>query len=350
MAIEETSENTSDDNARHERVSETISQFAARVLGQLSLVAWLPAGALVLALTFVLKLNSVLDNKPMDAGVAIGRAFDEMTKIGFVGALLLFAIVIVLTVLTQVFAFDAILVLEGYWGTSRVVELIAKWRCAHFRNQCTDLCRRRDDLFQEAQRAARAEIERRRAKAISRQGASDEIERARTVLSEKIIPPDLMQRHAPPDLLRRQANVIRRLADFPLSNPPRFSYIMPIRLGNIMMHAYVDQLGLEKVGQAYVLEIYDRLPTHLRAQHDEWRVRLDLYCSMVFVVALTTTVSTVLLAPQHWRHGISAVAVGSVAVWLVYRGAIATARYYGLLLVRMKDYRMSSVENADSES
>jgi hypothetical protein len=43
--------------------AESISQFAARVLNQLSLVAWLPSGTLVLALTFVLELNSILTGK-----------------------------------------------------------------------------------------------------------------------------------------------------------------------------------------------------------------------------------------------------------------------------------------------
>lgn len=340
MTVEEAPGNTSDDDARPEKLSETISQFVARVLGQLSLFAWLPAAALVLALTFVVKLNSVLDNKvkPKDAGDAIGRAFDAMTAIGFSGVLLLFSIVIVLTVLTQVFAFDAILTLQGYWGTLRVVEWIAKYRCEHFRSQCADLCTRRAKLSEEAQSSARSQIKSWYSEAIARQVASDELDHAGRILAEKGVPPDLLNRYAPPDLLRRLANVNTRLHDFPHADSPRLSRIMPTRLGNVL-RSYVDQLESEEVGQAFILGIYGRLPPHLRAQHDEWRVRLNLYCSMFFVVVLTTAATAALFAPQHWRYAISAAGVGIVAMWLVYRGAIATARYYGLLLLSIKDYR-----------
>lgn len=40
---------------------ETLSQFVARVLSQLSLSAWLPSAALVLALDLVAQLGAVLD-------------------------------------------------------------------------------------------------------------------------------------------------------------------------------------------------------------------------------------------------------------------------------------------------
>ena len=71
-----------DDDDRPKKRSETLSQFVARVLGQLSLVAWLPSGALVLSLTFVFQFNAVLDGKvrPKDTADAIGDAFSAMTR------------------------------------------------------------------------------------------------------------------------------------------------------------------------------------------------------------------------------------------------------------------------------
>ena len=97
------------------------------------------------------------------------------------------------------------------------------------------------------------------------------------------------EHYAPPELVRRRRNLIRRLGDFP-AEPSR---IRPTRLGNVL-RAYEDQTGREPV-ETFVLEVLDQLPLDLRAEYDENRNRLDLYCSMIFVAAFTAVFAAVWL-------------------------------------------------------
>jgi hypothetical protein len=54
--------------------------------------------------------------------------------------------------------------------------------------------------------------------------------------------------------------------------------------------------------ETMVQELFDDLPFSLRVEHDEQRTRLDLYCSMVFVIALTTAIAVVgLRRCAHYR-------------------------------------------------
>ena|ERR1022692_699687 len=353
-----------DDDDRPKKPSETLSQFVARVLGQLSLVAWLPSGALVLSLTFVFQFNAVLDGKvrPKDTADAIGDAFSAMTRIGFSGALLLFAAVIVLTILTQAFAFGALLALQGFWGALPLVEWVAKHRCKHFDKKRKNLEKRYENLTEEAWYAARSEIEKQQAQAIDRH--DDDVDvlgwtpnmlsyldarlTGRTPGAEPTV--DERQRardipwkyYASSDLLRRRANLETRLDDFPESRRT-----MPTQLGNVLRF-YTDQIEQESV-ETFVLEVYDRLPPYLRAQHDEQRNRLYLYCSMVLVIALIIVVTIALLGLHHLGYAISAIVLGVTAMWLTYRAAIATARVYGLYLRSISKWILATEGGADSE-
>jgi hypothetical protein len=69
------------------KASETLSQFVARVLTQLSLSAWLPSASLVLSLAFVIQLGKAADSAP-SAGVwtSVGIALGSLTKMSIGGA------------------------------------------------------------------------------------------------------------------------------------------------------------------------------------------------------------------------------------------------------------------------
>jgi hypothetical protein len=334
---------------RSAKANETLSQFVARVLDQLSLSAWLPSAALVLSLTFVFQLGAALDSTDMKSigpGEALSAAVGALSRTSLGGALLLVAAVVVLTMLTQAFAFEAIRTLEGYWGTFRFVEWIAKRRCSHFGRQLQDLEDRYDELTGSAWTAARAAIEREQAEAIDRRDEEADIREwtegmlayLGAKLNKRTSPVQLTQddrmralkipweRYAPPDLLRRQVNLDKRLRDFPSRRRT-----LPTRLGNVL-RTHEDQTGRERV-ETLVLEVYDLLPPSLRAQHNDQRNRLDLYCSMIFVVALITAIATARLGPGHPRYAISAIVAGGLGIWVTYRAAIASARMYGLLLV-----------------
>ncbi len=102
--------------------NESLSQFVAKVLDQLSLSAWLPSAALVLSLAFVVNLRGTEG--------AFGPAVAAFADYTIAAGLFLFASVVVLTMVTQAFEFEAIRFLEGYWGPRAVGEWAADVGCA----------------------------------------------------------------------------------------------------------------------------------------------------------------------------------------------------------------------------
>ncbi len=332
------------------KASETLSQFVARVLNQLSLSAWLPAAALVLLLTFVVELGEALGGGARPGGPhPVIRALRSVATISLGGALLLIVAVVVLTMVTQAFSFEAIRILEGYWGTNVAVEFVARLRCARHRRAMEALERRRDRLTADAWYGAQRKIDQVNHEAATR-GKPPEVKpkvieavramvlrqlsTVRLTKAEQAAVDELLEqwpRSAPPDLIRRRVNVEKRLADFPEAHR-----ILPTRLGNVLRR-YEDQTENPAV-ETFVQRIYDDLPLSLKIEHDEQRTRLDLYCSMVFVVAIVTTIGTVRFALQDPRYALSAIVAGLLAASLMYRAAVATARAYGGLLMVAAEY------------
>ena len=77
------------------------------------------------------------------------------------------------------------------------------------------------------------------------------------------------------------------------------------------------------------------MPLTLRVQHDEFRNRLDLYASMVFVELVVTIVAVMRTMRDHTEYALGLSATGAVLIWLTYRGAIASARLYGIFIVNI---------------
>ena len=330
------------------KATETLSQFVARVLDQLSLSAWLPSAALVLALMFVLELGATLDGAATaDAGSVVAATAKSLARISLGGALLLIVAIVVLTMVTQAFSFEAIRVLEGYWGTNPAVEAVAAMRARAFHGRRSGFEKRRKDLKEQAWLGARQEIERLQAHAVEQNRSSDVRSWTPSMLSylgaklcERATDVELDQgarltalaipweRYAPPDLLRRLVNIDRRLRDFPVKGRE-----LPTRLGNVL-RAHEDQTRRDRV-ETMVLEVYEALDPILRRQHDEHRNRLDLYCSMVFVVASIAIVAVARLVGDHPVWAAASALLLAMLAWLTYRAAVASARVYGLLIVEI---------------
>ncbi len=319
------------------KAKETLSQFVARVLDQLSLSSWLPAAALVLSLAFSFQLATVLEKKQPDLPSpleAVGAALGRLSDISIGGALLLVVAIVVVSILTQAFAFEAIRTLEGYWGTVRPVEWWAGRRRLHFAEKREQLDNRYSALTQEAWRHARDSLE------DLQQGDVTPLVLAYVAAKVKGVDPpnqplsaaeaDALRRiawddFAPPEILRRRLNVDKKRRDYPDSRRA-----LPTRLGNIL-RAHEDETGEREV-ETFVQRNFDSLPESLQQEHDEQRTRLDLYCSMVFVTAFAATVSALRLSTFE-GYVIGSLLVGLVLMWLMYRAALASARAYGLLLI-----------------
>ncbi len=328
--------------------SQTLSQFVARVLDQLSLSAWLPSGALALLLDFTLHVSAVLKSgsRPQNPAGISGAALAAMGKIGVSAAVLLVVAVIVLTMLTQAFAFEAIRVLEGYWGTFRPVEYVASRRCAMHRSKLRRLERRRDKLTLEAMEAAVKVINERSQKLYVTPNMESVLRAwelgetpAVTLTSAKAkrLQKITWENSAPPEPMRRRVNIDKRIRDYPQED-----HVLPTRLGNILRY-HEDQMKAGDV-ESFVQEIFDDLPPSLQQSHDEERNRLDLYCSMVFVLALNALTTLALLGPQSWPYALAFAAINVLALRVMYGAAMATARAYGsVLLTIMKQIRAKAV-------
>src|SRR5919202_6751268 len=86
-----------------DKAQESLSQFQARILDQLSVSAWLPAAALVFSLLLLANVHATKN---------VSAAVDKITSINAATLALLVAAVVITTMLTQAFEFEAIRVLE----------------------------------------------------------------------------------------------------------------------------------------------------------------------------------------------------------------------------------------------
>lgn len=329
------------------KASESLSQLLARVLEQLALSAWLPSAALTLLLLFIFTLGSVLDGTnsvlkgadgPKAPGAAISLTFEALGRTSVGGLLLIVITVIVMTMLTQAFTFESIRLLEGYWGVTRPLERLAQARAKRWKQAHRKLARRYKALTKRAWKKAKSKVETLpgftagmvtvlEAQVLGTTTAlrlTDEKQVARVDEAD-------WKQFAPGDLLRRRTNLDKKLDDFPC---PQHS--MPTRLGNVLRH-YEDETGYDSV-EALVDEVFDALPPSLRTSHDEQRGRLDLYCSMHLVLLLAGAIGVLRFGRVHWGYASGAAVIALLGVWVTYRAAVASARYYGSLLVIIAKY------------
>ena len=321
------------------KVNETLSQFAAKVLDQLSLSAWLPSAALVLS---VLALNLAASKE------SFGEAITAIAGFGLSEGFFVFASVVVLTMITQAFEFEAIRLLEGYWGTNRMAERLAdaccwyqtllrerhrrrrhRLRVCAFEKARTALVIKNDDRAKSRfpPLATERDLEVIEAKILKLNVTSTAEERE----SARSVP---WQEHAPAGLARRVENLDQRLKEFPVDNR-----VLPTRLGNVL-RAYEDVAfpGTAPL-EGSVQRIFHTLPITLQSEHDQHRTRLNLYCSMVVVAVVLTVFAIARLSSMPWSYPTGAVLGGFSVTWLFYRAAIASARAYGGVLETIRTYQ-----------
>lgn len=313
--------------------TETISQLVAKILNQLSLSAWLPSAALVLIIVFTLELAGHLATAG-DAGTAISLTVGALSKMSFAGVVLLSMVIVVCTMVTQAFSFEAIRVLEGYWGAGDRAEKIAARRCKKFEAHKSALESKYESLTKAAWRDVESSIAKQKPRftramtnklreRITGEAATGTLGHTN---QERVMAYD-WEAHVDQGVLRRLRNVEKRLADYPRDS----SRIMPTQLGNVLRR-YEAETGAGDV-EGFIERVYQRLPFSLQLSHDEQRARLDLYCSMVFVLWFCALVATARFGWWDWPYTATFVGAAGVASGVAYRAAIASARYYGTLLL-----------------
>jgi hypothetical protein len=341
------------------KATETLSQFIARVLDQLSLSAWLPAGALILLLLLVFQLGTAVDNPAIPDTILakLSAAIEGLTQLSVGGIILLLLTVVVLTVATQAFAFESIRVLEGYWGTNPIIERLAAVRCSWHRFQRRRIEARITGLTGRAWLSAKATLlDREHERSISGRSrilTDQMIGRLEDMVLDRrsgiTLTPEEQERvdrvdwrrDAPPELQRRLVNLDKKIRDYP--EPDR---LLPTRLGNVL-RAHEDRTG-DRTVETLVQRRFDSLPLSLQVEHDEQRTRLDLYCSMVFVVLFATLVAIIRLIQSPVHYAIAALVTGLLITLMMYRAAIASARAYGNLIIVISEYS-ESTHSADQQ-
>ncbi len=312
---------------------ETLSQFVAKILDQLSISAWLPSAALVLSVALVVNLDS--------ARGSLGDAVSAFSDYSVADGLFLFAAVIVLTVVTQAFEFAAIRVLEGYWGPSRIAQLGADLGCWYHERRRDRLERRRKKWSDRAFKVAYYRLsemvhESPQTTTVTARDLDILMARRKGNKLQRVSRAELVhalnvrwEAQAPPRFIRREEFLREAVKRY-----PRDHRVLPTTLGNIL-RAYED-LAFPKLGgdalSGAVQRVRHLLPVEVAAEHDQHRSRLDLYCSLVFVALTVTAVAVLLLQDRGVRYLLAIVLVGVSAVILSYRAAIATAEAYGGIL------------------
>ncbi|HET9896073.1 MAG TPA: hypothetical protein VFQ44_14190, partial [Streptosporangiaceae bacterium] len=97
-----------------------VSAFVARVLDQLTVSAWLPAALLTVGVAILLQFRG-------SGSVNVLLAVMDLTRDPVL--VIMIPLLVLATVVTQAFAFEAIRTLEGYWSgpASLLRTLMIRW-------------------------------------------------------------------------------------------------------------------------------------------------------------------------------------------------------------------------------
>lgn len=338
--------NAADDSgSSSQKLGEGLSQFLGKVLDQLSLSAWMPATMLVGNIALLTQLHS-------QHNLDLGSALISLTErpLGII-IVLLFSVVLA-AIVTQAFQFEAIRLFEGYWGAGRTRSLVAGWRVRRHVKKVRRLEVQRAQQLIDAYRGAREKM-------LDLLPDLTPVNELQAILAAQI-PNDekvtkigkadlarLWSRHCPAERMRRLDALDSKLQLYPKDHR-----ILPTRLGNTL-RSYEDRIR-DPGGdlQGFVLRIYSTISPDLKIQHDQFRTRLDMYCSLVFVFLVLAILGPLLLAstsPQILTNSAGALLLYASLGVVSYGAAITSARGYGSALLVINEERRRAKELHSSQ-
>jgi hypothetical protein len=300
-----------------------ISGFLTRILDQLSLSSWLPAIMVICNLAVLLQLGS---QKNLDISAAVLRLAGK--PLGILVVLVLG--IIVASIATQAFEFESIRLLEGYWGSFR---MLAWWsrictghHVRHLRGLRTRLERLTDRAFDSAiQSMDGNQVPPDLIEIIGRIHRDEPLTGCDAKLVSRARTLD-WRRFARADILHRVDATETLILAYP--QPHR---ILPTTLGNTL-RSREDQLTRETEEnlEEFVLRRYQQMNSDLKAQHRRFRSQLNIYCLLTLIFLGLAVLSAALLSAE--TRSIAG-ATAFAAVYLVsslvsYRAAISSARGY----------------------
>ncbi len=317
--------------------AEGLSAFIARVLDQLSLSAWFPAAFLTAGLALVLEFRST-------KSASIPNAAAKLSAHPVPVLVIMIPLLVIATVITQAFSFEAIRFLEGYWSRRGLMRIVAKLMTLRHLWRKRAIIERANRESVKAFRAALPDIVR-----DSQEGISGQVVKAieANLSGESSGAPSLKGKEA--QALVKTIQGWRNRADaWRLERIDRFvaeynsypvdSRMLPTRLGNLL-RATEDRL--KNAGgdvQGFALRQRDKVSGRIQVHHDQFRTRLDMYCTLVFVSVFLAAVT-----PLAFLGRVSvlptAATAGSFAVMAAasYLAAISSAGGYCTALKQMDE-------------
>jgi hypothetical protein len=247
--------------------------------------------------------------------------------------------IVLATMVSQAFAFETIRILEGYWGKYRPLQFMTAWRSSRHHKRMIALQNRYDEYTKKAfKKTKQIMLEKGVPREIIEIQEDEVLDRPKDPRHspEAIAAAKMRVNHwrtyCPPAWSRRMEMLGIQLAQF----PDQTSRILPTRLGNTL-RSWEDQLVLAEEDdlEGMVLRDYDRIPFHLQVRHDQFRNRLDMYCTLAFVFFILALLAAILLSQGSggWLAGTLAGLLYLSLAWMSYEAAISSARGYGSVLL-----------------
>lgn len=315
-----------------------LSDFAARVLGQLSLSAWLPAALLTVVLVLLLQFRT-------QGRIELGLAVDALARDKWKLVILTVPVLVLMTLVTQAFSFEAIRILEGYWRRPLALPV----RSALIRLQLARKHRLHDSrirLSHEAFLASRGRWRDHFPSTVVDALEQDSREADLTDEEQALIGELDWSRHCDPWRMARIEHLETAEEQY-----PEDSRILPTRLGNLIRATEDGLSNADDDVEGFALRRRASAPERVRQQHDQFRTRLDMYAVLFFVAVLLSILTPALLlcrVPDHqkaWVAWMSA-SFGALAV-ASYLAAIASAGGY-LTALRLLDKDSASLPDTGS--
>jgi hypothetical protein len=311
---------------------ETLSQLLARILDQLSLSAWLPSAVLVAIAVVYGNLRT--SNGDLEEAVA------QVGSLSAIGLILLVLAVVLSTLLTQAFEFEAVRLFEGYWGYGPVSTRVANTLSGRVSKRREKLMARLEDRTDSAFSYARQQMLRRGIDPT----LVDAVEATRVGASVKGMRADQLRNagqinwrdFARPSDIRIIEALEREVDRYPALD----RRVLPMKLGNTL-RVHEEQIYIQGEGrlEGFVLRVFDELPVAVQIEHDQYRNRLDLYCSLCVVLFLAAIAAVPVLGPVGGDVAAAAAVASLLMLLLSYRAAVASAARYGSILLTIGELR-----------
>jgi len=271
-----------------------VSAFIARVLDQLTLSAWLPAALLTASVAVLLQFRS-------DRSANVLSAVRALTADPVRVLVLIVPLLVIATVVTQAFSFEAITTLEGYWRRRGLANLARTLMIRRHVRRKKSIERRRKRAAEKAFYVAEPRM--------LKEGIPFPVVNALKAQAFGLVEPPLTADERDLFLETKwrewsDAWLISKMEHLKKAweaYPPKMHRVLPTRLGNLM-RATEDRL--EHTGgdvEGFALRRYATAPPLVQKEHDQFRNRLEMYCTLVFV-SLSLLVFTPCYIARIWHR------------------------------------------------